>query len=108
MAVITRDFDTYSLLLIGGKTGKADMTARIDCYQLGRLVGMITFFADVAMTITCQSTHMGPIISYPMSQFPAVMDTLRQEKPLWLVLNDATMFGYVGTKTREPVGDLEP
>ena len=44
---------------------------------------------------------------YRISQFKDIIDLLRNEKPLFIYIDEERKFGYIGTNSAEPIGDLE-
>jgi hypothetical protein len=74
-------------------------------------VGFLRFYRDgIAMPANEFRTDLGhPLLSYRFDALPAVVDVLRNEKPLYLTWFDNTTrrFASIGT-SREPVGETEP
>lgn len=54
-------------------------------------------------------SHLGfPVLSYPLSAFPSVVDILRNEKPVSFNWDGPpNNRGYIYTSTMEPVGEEE-
>lgn len=77
--------------------GKAIATWRF--YPSGSALAPNEFRADLGMAL----------VSCPVSTLPAVVDVLRNEKPLYFTWYDypTSRFGAIQT-SREPVGETEP
>lgn len=108
MATFTNGFDSYQVFYYSGPT---QFSAVIQCYASGVFNGRIGFYPDAGPvvpngTIAPLGTAV-PAINYTISRFPAVMDMLRFEKPLYIFFDTGTGVGFVGTSQMEPVGEQE-
>ena len=98
----------------GGEYGLADRPdalfgeVKLRCYNAAGRVGGISFFADNLIFQPNQVLPDGTLsLTYEMSRFDDVINTLRYEKPLILAVNPDTGFGYLGNAELEPVGEQE-
>jgi hypothetical protein len=107
--VVSKPFDNYSLHYYGGVTLQNNGPgADIDCFAGTTRIGSIRFFKDdVIMPANAVGSDGTVVLYYEMSRYNDVVTTLRYEKPLHLVVNPATGFGYVGSGEMEPVGEEE-
>ena len=69
-------------------------------------VGRIVFFKE-GSAIPPNASYPEPSIHYPLSRFNDVINILREEKPLYLLLNLTNMIGTLATSDIEPVGEEE-
>lgn len=111
MAVFTNGFDAYQLFYYSKYPSAPFFEAIIQVYQAGVLVGRIAFFPDGGPippngTITPLGTAI-PSVHFALSRFNDVVETLRQEKPLYLYLDTSSGVGMVATMQNEPVGEQE-
>lgn len=109
--VVSRDFDKYHLAYKGG-TALQDGTAGADInlYDSNKnvRVASLTFWRDDLNLPPNQILSDGTLfLSYQMSRFNDVITTLRYEKPLYVAVNGATGFGYIGTRMWEGTGEQE-
>lgn len=109
MPLVARNFDTYSVTYIGGRSLQSgEPGADVNCYLGSVRVGLIRFFRDTATTPANQLNRDGTLgLYYEMSRFGDVITLLRYEKPLFLAVNTDNGFGYVATSTLEPTGEQE-
>lgn len=109
MPTIVNDFTRYSIHLMGGvPSSTGDVMADIDCFRSGKRVGLMRFFNEPPAA-SGQSFADGSVALYfAIARFADIVDVLRHEKPLRLVVNTDTGFCYLGTGETEPVGKLEP
>jgi hypothetical protein len=107
--VVAKPFDRYVLQYYGGTSLQdREPGADIHCYSAATFVGSIRFFRDDATTPANSLGSDGTInLYYEMSRYNDVITTLRYEKPLQLVVNTASGFGYIGSKEMEPTGEQE-
>ncbi|MEM9565967.1 MAG: hypothetical protein AAGA93_25315 [Actinomycetota bacterium] len=106
MAVITYPFDTYRIF---HKTRESisNETARIVCFDGSRWRGTLFFYRNPAPALA--SVHLGTdalYLRFDDWMYPHIIDTLRNESPLFLTLDDNTGRGWVATSD-EPVGEEE-
>ena len=79
---------------------------RIDLYMSGAAVGTLLFM-KTGQPIPANTISGGiPRLHYSIGHFPAMMSMLREEKPLFVNLNENNGIGTVST-TDEPVGEQE-
>ncbi|QFZ20745.1 hypothetical protein [Saccharothrix syringae] len=106
MTVIKKNFDSYSIVHSSNNSG---YEADIACFTTGttNMIGRIIFFKDGAPVPPNVSLAYGPEIHFPLSRLREVVDTLRQEKPLYLWLDTDSLVGAVGTTDKEPAGEEE-
>ena len=77
----------------------------------GATIGFLRFYKAGSTLLPSEfRADLGyPLISYPSTAFPSVIDLLRNEKPVYFTWYDSLptrAFGAVGT-SREPVGESE-
>jgi hypothetical protein len=100
-------FDAYRVrYLSGGGAGP-----EIDCLLRGEQVGRLLFHEDDE-ELPANQLQDGPEggvvhLHFRLSQFPHLIDLLREEKPLYLSLSEPGLVGAVMTGS-EPVGEGEP
>jgi hypothetical protein len=83
-----------------------DWDVRIDLFMNATAAGTL-FFMKTGQSIPLNTNSGGiPKLYYSVSQFPAIMSVLREEKPLFITLNAANGIGTVSTD-KEPVGEQE-
>jgi hypothetical protein len=101
-------FDEYVVrYLSGGGTGP-----EIECLHRGDPVGTLHFHdegAQLPANELVRPEDGGPMcrLHFRLSQFPHLIDLLREEKPLYLWFSEASAQGAVMTGA-EPVGEGEP
>jgi hypothetical protein len=79
---------------------------RIDLYMSAAAVGTL-FFMKAGQPIPANTISGGiPRLYYSTRDFPAMMSMLREEKPLFVNLNEANGIGTIST-SNEPVGEQE-
>jgi len=102
MATIYTDFDGYRIWYYSGHPYEALIYA----YKGTQYVGRIVFFKE-GSAIPPNASYPEPSIHYPLSRFNDVINILREEKPLYLLLNLTNMIGTLATSDIEPVGEEE-
>jgi hypothetical protein len=109
MPFVAKNIEHYTVNYIGGSALQGKMAgANIQCYNAAGRVGGISFFADNLIFQPNQVLPDGTLsLTYEMSRFDDVINTLRYEKPLILAVNPDTGFGYLGNAELEPVGEQE-
>jgi hypothetical protein len=107
--VVAKAFDRYVIQYYGGTSlQNREAGADINCYNAGTFVGSIRFFRDDATMPANSLATDGTInLYYGISRYNDVITTLRYEKPLQLVVNSTTGFGYIGCREMEPTGEQE-
>jgi hypothetical protein len=79
---------------------------RIDLYMSGAAVGTLLFM-KTGQPIPVNTISGGiPRLHYSISHFPPMMSMLREEKPLFVNLNETNGIGTIST-SNEPVGEQE-
>lgn len=112
MPITTTEIARYSVDIVSeGEPNQFAATVRLFGTS-SQTVGFLRFYRDgIAMPANEFRTDLGhPHLSYRMDALAAVVDVLRNEKPLYLTWYDYSAtrrFGAVGT-SREPVGETEP
>ena len=104
MAYITRKFDKYVLYYIS-RTGHGQQ-AEIDLFDGRDRAGILYFHLDGTTLPANRNTVNGIYVYFHLSRFSDVMETLREEKPLHVTLQEETGVAYIGSGF-EPVGEEE-
>ncbi len=103
---ITREFDRYYVQLWGGTSWKS----YIYCYKGNAYAGRMEFIAEGRDIPDDHTTVVGgqevPVLHYSVARFSAVMEILRNEKPLYLAIWKGNKTGRLRTN-REPIGEEE-
>ena len=83
-----------------------DWAVRIDLYLSAANVGTLLFMKE-GQSIPANTVANGvPRLHYSMRDFPAMIQMIREEKPLFVNLNEANGIGSISTSD-EPVGEQE-
>lgn len=108
MATFSNNFDAYQVFYYSGPT---QLQAVIQVYAAGVFNGRIGFYPDAGPVVPNGLINptgpQVPAINYALSRFPAVMDMLRFEKPLYIFFDSTSGIGFVGAAQIEPVGEQE-
>jgi hypothetical protein len=106
MAWIQKEFDTYKLWQAPGSSPVT--VAAIDCFKAGIRVGGILFYED-NIPLPSNENHaiLGIRLYWHASRFKEVVDTVRYEKPLYLMFESNSLGGWLTTSDTEPVGEEE-
>ena len=101
------EIKNYAVRFHGGPKGSGDgIRAQIHLFnEKNKMVGALDFYeSGIALPMDSQQ----PIIrmSLPANQIYAVVDLLRNEKPLFLEWQEGLKNAYLGT-SQEPVGEGE-
>ena len=101
---ISSTIDKYKVVLYGEDAVTGNLVAFIHCYHGGKNVMTCEFYSDGSALP--QNRYKGGRVglTYPWSRFSAVLDVLRNEKPLYFGFIMSTKVGYVSTQL-EPVGE---
>jgi hypothetical protein len=101
---ITSAIDQYKVVLYGEDATAGDLMAFVHCYHGGANVMSCEFYRDGSPLP--QNRYKGGRVglAYPWSRFSAVLDVLRNEKPVYYGFIMSTKVGYVATQ-QEPVGE---
>jgi hypothetical protein len=110
MAMVLLDISTYLVFAYGGPTGNSGARASI-ALGIPNANAFLTFYPD-STPIPANSAapdFSGKLmyyVNYPYSQYMAVIDLLRNEKPVKLFFRDDNLAAYI-TTSKEPVGENE-
>jgi hypothetical protein len=106
MAWILKEFDTYKLWHAPGSSPVT--VASIECFKAGSRVGEMFFYEDnIVLPQNENHATFGIRLYWHASRFKEVMDTVRYEKPLYLMLESTNLGGWLTTSDTEPVGEEE-
>lgn len=98
-----REFDEYIINYYSSPD--ASLVARINLLSGGIGVGWINFRDEHASTpVNKIHVNGGLIINFPDTKFGDIVDILRHEEPLFVVLHTNTGNGAIRT-SREPIGE---
>ncbi|MCA9991398.1 MAG: hypothetical protein H6666_09845 [Ardenticatenaceae bacterium] len=101
---ISSPIDKYKVVLYGKDATGGDLVAFIHCYHDGNNVMTCEFYREGSALPENRNAGGRVGLAYPWSHFGAVLDVLRNEKPLYFGFIESTKVGYVSTK-EEPVGE---
>jgi hypothetical protein len=101
MATVKADFDGYKIWY--HSRHPYGFEALIELYKGKINVGRIVFFKDVPYDLSLA----GLSVPYPLSRFNDVITILREEKPLYLILDPDSKWGCLATTDIEPTGEQE-
>ena len=101
---ISSAIDKYKVVLYGEDALAGNLVAYIHCYHGGKNMMTCEFYSDGSALP--QNRYKGGRVGlvYPWSRFSAVLDVLRNERPLYFGFIMSTKVGYVATHL-EPVGE---
>ncbi len=101
---ISSSIDKYKVVLYGKDALAGNLVAYIHCYHGEKNVMTCEFYSDG--TTLPQNRYKGGRVGlvYPWSRFSAVLDVLRNERPVYFGFIMTTKVGYVATHL-EPVGE---
>lgn len=101
---ISSAIEKYKVVIYGEDALPGNLVAYIHCYHGGKNVMTCEFYTDGSALP--QNRYKGGRVglAYPWSRFSAVLDVLRNEKPLYFGFIMSTKVGYVSTQL-EPVGE---
>lgn len=103
---LTSTIDTYNVVLYGKNQTPESLVAFIHCHQGPNIVVTCEFYADGSSVPDNRYGGCRVWLAYPWSRFDAVLDTLRNEKPVYYGFIFSTKVGYIATQA-EPVGEGE-
>lgn len=111
MPVTTTEIQKYSVSVISDAEPNKLAAAVLLFDAAGKIIAFLRFCVPgVALPANEFRADLGyPLVSYPASALGAVVDLLRNEKPIYFTWHDympVRCFGAVGT-SREPIGDGE-
>lgn len=101
---VSSPIDKYKVVLYGKDATGGDLVAFIHCYHNNKNVMSCEFYRD-GSTLP-ENRHKGGRVglTYHWSHLEAILDVLRNEKPLYFGFIESTKVGYVSTQ-REPTGE---
>ena len=109
MVVVTREVGTYEILLISQlSTGGGSQVGYVDFYEpAGAYIGYAGIIRDGA-ALPANTQWPNGILNFYFHEaaLVAMLDTLRNERPVFVKFNTDLKWGSVGTN-REPVGEEE-
>jgi hypothetical protein len=110
MAMVLLDISNYLVFAYGGPHGNANARAAISLGISGAM-GYLSFYPDsTPVPANTVGTHASGVpmyyVNYPYAQYTAIIDLLRNEKPVRLFFRDDTMAAHI-TTSNEPVGENE-
>jgi hypothetical protein len=108
MPYVHRRFDRYVLYYISGSSASVGVPqeAEIDLFDGSNRAGILYFHPDGSTLPANQDTVNGIYAYYEARRFADVMETLREEMPLYVALDTDRGVAYVGSG-KEPVGEEE-
>ena len=101
---VSSQIDKYKVVLYGESALAGDLVAFIHCFYQGRNVVTCEFYEDGSILPTNRNQGGKVGLTYHWSHFAAVIDVLRNEKPLYFGFIESTKVGYISTHA-EPVGE---
>ncbi|MBL8188522.1 MAG: hypothetical protein JNK38_10970 [Acidobacteria bacterium] len=101
---ISSPIDKYKVVLYGKDATKGNLAAFIHCFYNGKNVMTCEFYQEGSALPENRNAGGRVGLTYPWSHFDAVLDVLRNEKPLFFGFIESTKVGYVSTQD-EPVGE---
>jgi hypothetical protein len=101
---VTSGIDKYKVVLYGQDALGGDLVAFIHCFLGGKNVMTCEFYRDGSALPENRNKGGRVGLVYPWSRFSAVLDVLRNEKPVFFGFIMSTKVGYVATQ-EEPVGE---
>jgi hypothetical protein len=101
---ITSVIDKYKVVVYGKDSTGGNLAAYIHCFQSTMNVMSCEFYQDGS--ILPENRYKGGRVGlvYPWSKFSAILDMLRNEKPLYYGFIMSTKVGYIASQ-EEPVGE---
>lgn len=106
MAVTTYTIDAYRLYHFSESNANGQ-TAVITCFDNGAYKGSLYFYKEVISMPPSVKTSSGTLqLRFNERRFSEMVETFRQEKPLYINFNDATRCGWLST-SNEPIGEEE-
>ncbi len=112
MSVTSKKISTYSVSIIS-HAEPHNLVATVSLFDAdGKTIAVLRFYSpDSALQPNEFREDLGhPLVSYPSTALPSMVDVLRNEKPLYFIWHDympVRCFGEVET-ARESIGELEP
>ncbi|MGC9469837.1 MAG: hypothetical protein ACP5HS_14675 [Anaerolineae bacterium] len=103
---LSSTIDAYKVVLYGKNRTPEHLVAFIHCYSKGINVASCEFYADENVMPDNRYGGCRVGLAYPWSRFSAVLDVLRNEKPVYYGFIFSTKVGYIATHA-EPAGEGE-
>lgn len=104
MATTQHEIDAYRLYQMTDNFGQSTI---IHCLDSGGHKGSLYFYKEgTTIPSSFKSSSGNLYLQFRESQLASMLDTLRQEKPLYIWLNDEPLYGGLKT-SNEPVGEEE-
>jgi hypothetical protein len=107
--VIKHEVDTYKILMISGYGGSGgNQIGFVYFYEpSGKYIGYVGIIKDGApLPVNAQWPNGVLNIYFHEAEFVALLDTLRNERPVYIKYHTDLKWGSVGTD-REPIGEQE-
>ncbi len=101
---ISSPINKYKVVLNGKDSTGGNLVAFIHCFYNGKNVMTCEFYREGSVLPENRNAGGRVGLTYPWSHFDAVLDVLRNEKPLFFGFIESTKVGYVSTQD-EPVGE---
>lgn len=106
--------DQYLVRHYGRKSGEGedDTLANIICYKNREIVGYINFYLEGHVPeskleiLGSGSAKQYIMLNFEISRISEILDTLRQEKPIFIEVDSDQKVGALGTSS-EPIGEEE-
>lgn len=105
--VITHEVGTYEVLMISGYSGGKQIGFVYFYQPDNKYIGYVGIIKD-GTSLPANVRHANGVINiyFHEAEFVALMDTLRNDRPIFVKFNTDLSWGSVGTN-REPVGEQE-
>ncbi len=103
---LTGPVDNYKVVLYGKNQTPESLVAFIHCFNGATNVLSCEFYADGGTIPDNRFAGCRVGLAYPWSRFDAVLDVLRNEKPIYYGFIFSAKLGYISTQP-EPVGEGE-
>lgn len=107
--VVTHEVGTYKILMVSGfRGGGGNQIGFVYFYEpAGKYIGYVGIIKDGEHLPNNVQWQNGVLnIFFHEAEFVALLDTLRNERPVYVKFNTDLKWGSVGTD-REPVGEQE-
>ena len=101
---ISSPINKYKVVLYGKDSTGGNLVAFIHCFYNGKNEMTCEFYREGSVLPENRNAGGRVGLTYPWSHFDAVLDVLRNEKPLFFGFIESTKVGYVSTQD-EPVGE---
>lgn len=106
MAITNHEIDSYKIYHYNAENSYGQI-AVINCYKNGSFKGSLYFYKDGETVPASKITSSGYLyLRFNEGSLQSMIETLRQEKPLYIGFNDSNSWGWLSTST-EPIGEEE-